>query len=153
TSISDLILRQLHEPLPSVLLRQPDLPPALDDIIRRATVKNPDNRYSDVLSVAADFKRAILPETSASSPHPTAETQPLARNSPDMIMITDEESEYVILTPDNPYKGLRAFEEADAGDFFGREAFVGKLVEHLTGKEAPASFLAVVGPSGSGKSS
>ena len=49
----------------------------------------------------------------------------------------------------NPYKGLRAFEEADAGDFFGRE----ELVELLVGRLAGTRFLAVVGPSGSGKSS
>ena len=49
----------------------------------------------------------------------------------------------------NPYKGLRAFEEADAGDFFGRET----LTEHLVERLATTRFLAVVGPSGSGKSS
>ena len=49
----------------------------------------------------------------------------------------------------NPYKGLRAFEEADADDFFGREA----LAEHLVDRLATTRFLAVVGPSGSGKSS
>jgi WD40 repeat protein/class 3 adenylate cyclase len=49
----------------------------------------------------------------------------------------------------NPYKGLRAFEEADAADFFGREALTKHLVERL----ASTRFLAVVGPSGSGKSS
>src|SRR5262249_27360332 len=49
----------------------------------------------------------------------------------------------------NPFKGLRAFEEADAADFFGREA----LTEHLVGRLAETRFLAVVGPSGSGKSS
>ena len=49
----------------------------------------------------------------------------------------------------NPYKGLRAFEEADAADFFGREA----LTDHLVERIQEARFLAVVGPSGSGKSS
>lgn len=49
----------------------------------------------------------------------------------------------------NPYKGLRAFEEADAADFFGREA----LTEHLVDRFARTRFIAVVGPSGSGKSS
>jgi WD40 repeat protein/class 3 adenylate cyclase len=49
----------------------------------------------------------------------------------------------------NPYKGLRAFEEADAADFFGREA----LTEHLVERLPQTRFLAVVGPSGSGKSS
>src|SRR5262249_2187012 len=49
----------------------------------------------------------------------------------------------------NPYKGLRAFEEADAADFFGRELLTRHQVERLR----ETRFLAVVGPSGSGKSS
>jgi WD40 repeat protein/class 3 adenylate cyclase len=49
----------------------------------------------------------------------------------------------------NPYKGLRAFGEGDAEDFFGREA----LTEHLVARLGETRFLAVVGPSGSGKSS
>ncbi|HEX5936411.1 MAG TPA: BTAD domain-containing putative transcriptional regulator [Actinomycetota bacterium] len=49
----------------------------------------------------------------------------------------------------NPYKGLRAFDEADAADFFGREQLVEQLVKRL----GTTRFLAVVGPSGSGKSS
>ena len=49
----------------------------------------------------------------------------------------------------NPYKGLRAFEETDAPDFFGRDALVERLVAQL----AETRFLTVVGPSGSGKSS
>jgi WD40 repeat protein/DNA-binding SARP family transcriptional activator len=49
----------------------------------------------------------------------------------------------------NPYKGLRAFGEADAEDFFGREQLTQTLVERM-GEDR---FLAIVGPSGSGKSS
>ena len=48
-----------------------------------------------------------------------------------------------------PYPGLAQYEEADAGRFFGREALVRSLVERL--ERDP--FLAVVGASGSGKSS
>jgi hypothetical protein len=62
--------------------------------------------------------------------------------------------------PRNPYKGLRAFQSEDAHDFFGRERLVDALVDaleqHLARaeqQEAAARFLAVVGPSGSGKSS
>src|SRR5262249_40792225 len=47
-------------------------------------------------------------------------------------------------------KGLRAFQESDAADFFGREALTNHLLNRL--KEG-TRFLAVVGPSGSGKSS
>jgi WD40 repeat protein len=53
----------------------------------------------------------------------------------------------------NPYKGLRAFQEADAADFFGREALIRRLLARLGEKTELARFLAVVGPSGSGKSS
>jgi WD40 repeat protein len=49
----------------------------------------------------------------------------------------------------NPYKGLLPFEEADAALFFGRESLTDELVMRLS----DTSFLAVVGPSGSGKSS
>ena len=50
----------------------------------------------------------------------------------------------------NPYKGLRAFDEDDADDFFGRDELVRRLVDALTGG---ARIVAVVGPSGCGKSS
>jgi WD40 repeat protein/transcriptional regulator with XRE-family HTH domain len=53
----------------------------------------------------------------------------------------------------NPYKGLRPFMEADAADFFGREALTQYLLARLAEETALARFLAVVGPSGSGKSS
>jgi WD40 repeat protein/transcriptional regulator with XRE-family HTH domain len=57
-----------------------------------------------------------------------------------------------------PYKGLNCFEEADADLFVGREELSAKLVERilsLTSNSAPNEirFLAVVGASGSGKSS
>lgn len=62
--------------------------------------------------------------------------------------------------PRNPYKGLRAFSGADAGDFFGREALVADLVhtlhetldvEHSAGSSS--RLITVIGASGSGKSS
>ena len=48
-----------------------------------------------------------------------------------------------------PYRGLDAFDEADAAFFFGREPDIQQLLERLKG----GRFLAVLGPSGSGKSS
>jgi DNA-binding SARP family transcriptional activator/WD40 repeat protein len=53
----------------------------------------------------------------------------------------------------NPYKGLRPFLESDAGDFFGREALIERLLERLSRPDSAGRFIAVVGPSGSGKSS
>jgi len=53
----------------------------------------------------------------------------------------------------NPYKGLRAFQEADAANFFGRAALTEHLLARLTAQDEGSRFLFVVGPSGSGKSS
>lgn len=61
----------------------------------------------------------------------------------------------------NPYKGLRAFEPSDNRDYFGREAVIERILERLSGTTShPGNsdhgsfrFLAIVGPSGSGKSS
>jgi WD40 repeat protein len=49
----------------------------------------------------------------------------------------------------NPYPGLRAFDQADAQFFFGRDETVDRMVETLRHKR----LLAVTGPSGCGKSS
>ena len=48
-----------------------------------------------------------------------------------------------------PYRGLLAFEASDREFFFGREEIVQSLLERI----APGRLLALVGPSGSGKSS
>lgn len=63
--------------------------------------------------------------------------------------------------PRNPYKGLHAFTRQDRADFFGRQALVQELLvqikEQLSNSfsegASVARLLAVVGPSGSGKSS
>src|SRR6266568_3773426 len=62
--------------------------------------------------------------------------------------------------PRNPYKGLQAFRQEDQHDFFGRDALIDKLTSSLASTlqtERPgqksARMLAIIGPSGSGKSS
>lgn len=51
---------------------------------------------------------------------------------------------------DNPYRGLHAFREEDETRFFGRDELVARLLARVRGA---LRFTAVVGPSGSGKSS
>ena len=50
---------------------------------------------------------------------------------------------------DCPYRGLEVFDEEHAALYFGRDADIQRLVEKLKASH----FLAVIGPSGSGKSS
>jgi WD40 repeat protein/DNA-binding SARP family transcriptional activator/energy-coupling factor transporter ATP-binding protein EcfA2 len=56
---------------------------------------------------------------------------------------------------DPPFKGLQYFDEKDADLFFGREDLVSHLVEQIRSREKMkgAQFLAIIGASGSGKSS
>jgi WD40 repeat protein len=51
--------------------------------------------------------------------------------------------------PDNPYRGLAVFEDEDASLYNGRS----RAIETLIARLSEADFVAVVGPSGSGKSS
>jgi WD40 repeat protein/adenylylsulfate kinase-like enzyme len=63
--------------------------------------------------------------------------------------IDDSAINFEEVIPPNPYQGLAAFGEEDADFFFGQQNFVNNLVE-VTHKQP---LVAVVGPSGSGKSS
>jgi WD40 repeat protein len=128
TPTGELVSKHLHEPLPLVRDSRPELPAEVDQVIQRATAKDPAGRYEDVLTLVEDFRSAL---------------QPVLRVAPEV----PEREIY------NPYKGLRAFQEVDADDFFGREALVGQLLAKLVEKGESSRFLAVVGPSGSGKSS
>lgn len=49
----------------------------------------------------------------------------------------------------SPFKGLQHYKEADAHLFFGRESLIQDFIEHLNNQQ----FLAIIGASGSGKSS
>ena len=55
-----------------------------------------------------------------------------------------------VQTATNPFKGLHAFQESDAEDFFGRDRFVADVLRRLGDG---VRLVALVGPSGSGKSS
>ncbi len=94
-------------------------------VLARATSADPAARYGD----AASFVEAVQAALGAA---------PAALPT---------------LVPDNPYKGLRPFEEADAADFFGRERLVERLLARIGEPGPRGRFVAIVGPSGSGKSS
>ncbi len=68
----------------------------------------------------------------------------------DLASAADEESSDAGGPVTNPYKGLRAFTEADADRFYGRDELIEQLVNIVTGD---TGLTVVVGPSGSGKSS
>jgi Novel STAND NTPase 1 len=91
-------------------------------LVACATASDPDKRYDSVDRFVAAFAAAV------GAAAPLAETYTPA---------------------ENPYKGLQAFGEADAADFYGRAALVGELLRTVGERR----LVAVVGPSGIGKSS
>lgn len=96
-------------------------------VIARATAVDPDDRFNR----AEEVVRAVRQATGS-----------------DVVALADSDGSSVRVI-ENPYKGLRAFQEADAADFFGRDEMVRAVLE----KAESVPLVAVVGPSGSGKSS
>ncbi len=136
-TLATLVYKHLNEPLPMIDHNALNLPPAFNEIIQRATAKQPSERYEDVLSLVMEFEQAL-------------------RRGATMVELELEEldfSEFELLETKNPYKGLRAFQQADAADFFGRAAMIQRVLDRLQETVVESNFLAVIGPSGSGKSS
>ena len=127
-----LLWAHLEQPPPVPSAENPTLPEAIDGVIARALAKAPAERFSSCGELTAAAWLALAGEGRAAS-------------------LADETCAALPAQIDrNPYKGLRAFGEADADDFFGRDTLVEELLDRLAGGER---LLAVVGPSGSGKSS
>jgi WD40 repeat protein len=135
------IQQHLSDRLPPIAA-QTGLPASIDLAIQRATAKVPGARYADVGAFLNDVRQALA---APAGPAPQAGPRRAATAAPTLALDLEER--------DNPYQGLRAFGEAEAANFFGREALVQQLLIRMGEASELARFLAVVGPSGSGKSS
>ena len=136
-SLATLVYRHLNEPLPMIDHERLELPPVFNPIIQRATSKNPIERQRDAMQFNDELQEAL-------------------RESDQAIELTLEELDFAdleLLETKNPYKGLRAFQQADAADFFGRTDMIKRVLRRLQEPGQQTNFLAVIGPSGSGKSS
>jgi WD40 repeat protein/serine/threonine protein kinase len=205
------VYKHMTEPVPEIVNVPDTMHDAVNEVIQKATEKEPSDRYESVLEFASAFRRALgLSDTQPIAPmasllslrereilgylargldnnqmaenlsvtistlrwHIQQVYQKLGVTSRDealerarslelidadgRVTITDTHSKSAVLTlpePINPYKGLRAFQSTDARDFFGREDQIEKLVSRMDEDHEWARFLAIVGPSGSGKSS
>jgi serine/threonine protein kinase len=111
---------RLDKPMPGVGDAVPDLPGDLERVIDRCLAKRADQRFRS----ADELLEALEPLVPARFGRKLAEDE-------------------------SPYPGLTAFQESDAGRFFGRTQDILSMEARI--REQP--LLAVVGPSGVGKSS
>jgi basic membrane lipoprotein Med (substrate-binding protein (PBP1-ABC) superfamily)/DNA-binding SARP family transcriptional activator len=97
-----------------------------------------------------DKLRELLRDELGLDPSPTLQRMRdrVLLHDPALVPIAEREPEPTAAR--NPYKGLQAFSESDADDFFGRDALVERLLASIEGGQR---LIALVGPSGSGKSS
>ena len=108
-------------------------------------------RQSEALRICQEGRRLLGEELGIELSAELRQLEELIlRQDPALELLRTESSERPAR---NPYKGLRAFGEVDADDFFGRESLIDRLVERLSEVMEAGRFLTVVGPSGSGKSS
>lgn len=137
SSLNEVLHKQISEPLPSICEIRPELPSEVDDIVQQATAKQPAERFATVQEMADNFHLTITGTASITIPSPSQDSR---------------EDDTLIDLP-NPYQGLRSFQEVDAERFFGRTALIEQLLQRLISSNSDGRFLAIVGPSGSGKSS
>ena len=55
----EIALKHLKEPLPSVRKKDPSIPQSIENVILKATAKNPKNRYTDAREMHQDLKTAL----------------------------------------------------------------------------------------------
>ena len=55
----EIAMKQINEPIPSVVKINPEIPQSVENIILKATAKNPKNRYESVNEMHEDLKHAL----------------------------------------------------------------------------------------------
>lgn len=212
TSTIERLYKHINDPLPQIVNLPADYRDVINDIIQKATAKDPEHRYPDVLALAVAFREAVgrgetqrdgsiveqltmreqeilsmiaqgmsngeiaaeLVVTMATVKwHVTqlykklgvrSRVQAIVRARELNLVVTGDTSDALpysgqpataisLPEPENPYKGLHAFQTTDSRDFFGRDDLTQKLLNQMQENDPYKRFLAIVGPSGSGKSS
>jgi len=141
TSSSTILRAKLERSLASLRPLRPDLPREVDMVLQRASAVRVEDRFDDMRSLLDAWHAAVRAAVSTTDGF-GATAPPRSRELSSTMTNLDADVT-------NPYKGLRAFGEVDVARFCGREALVGRLVDEV----GSHSFVAIVGASGSGKSS
>ena len=58
----EIALKHMKDPIPSIRKINPDIPQSVENVIIKATAKNPNNRYNDVKEMHKDIKTCMDPK-------------------------------------------------------------------------------------------
>ena len=119
-----MLLKHITEPMPSPRAYRPDLPPGVEQVILRATMKDPGGRYPSTLAFAEAFERAVrdvAPEESdirLPRPFATEITRPAAGARGNDAPTLDEDPVELPTYVDQPLPDVPTLPPTDMGDAF-----------------------------------
>jgi len=58
-TVMQVLVKQIHDPVPSLLSVNPDMPEAIDDVMQKVLAKDPNDRYSSAADFAEAFSQAV----------------------------------------------------------------------------------------------
>lgn len=107
----EIALKHLKEPLPSVRKFNSSIPQSIENVIIKATAKNPKNRYTDARAMHEDLKTAL----DESRQNEKRYVYPYPENDLEETKVLDKELES--LKKDEPAKKKKAKKAEDDDDF------------------------------------
>lgn len=168
TNTREILIKHVKEGIPSIREHVSVYLPEIDSVIAKATHKDLFYRYGTIQEFLTDLQQLSgtqlmstpVENTSNLATGVIIHTERLGETTTDTVALdtsniaADKTGRIQHSGVRNPYKSLNPFTEADANDFFGRKAQIKALMERIEGmRTLTPRFLALVGASGSGKSS
>jgi serine/threonine-protein kinase len=106
-SATAIMMKQVQDPAPSVLSARPDLPEAVDGVIKKALAKQPIDRYQSAGELSSDLMRAASIEA-ASDPALTALTAAQTVPNTPVTATADDGDEVTVVRPRPEITQVRA---------------------------------------------
>jgi serine/threonine protein kinase len=147
-----VMTQHVTEPVPSPSQYNSSISENVEPVLLRVLKKDPDERYQSAGAFSNALRETL--DVSYTSIVGGAKIAPIATLVDSQEVMSVAASQFGISISsqaaiESPYRGLYAFMEEDAPYFFGRELFTERLIQTIEDQ----SMAAVIGPSGSGKSS
>ncbi len=98
-SAVEIALKQMKDPLPDVHLMNKDIPQSIENIILKATAKNPKNRYNNVREMYQDLLTALNDERMDEEPYKYKYPEHEIDDETKIMKPIEEDGEEVIATP------------------------------------------------------